>query len=270
MAVGALPLLVAVVALSRTTWYPWSRPRPEPRCARRASGATRPSWAPPGRIATAPTCDPGPLCFGQQGQPPGPAMFWASWPLWWVLGGSGWAYQASVAALAVAAAATVYVAYRHRGPRLSRSRVAVVGAVLARSGPARSQPWNPYTPLVPYLLFVVLCWAAVSGRAKALPAAVAAGPTVQCHVGYAPAWAPGWRWPWPARCFGERRTAVQGPSGAPSPGRKRGGAGGRGPVDPADHRPKNSSTTGQRLDPARHLPRPDRRGDRLPPGRPSG
>jgi hypothetical protein len=43
-------------------------------------------------------------------------------------------------------------------------------------------------PLVPYLLFVVLCWAAVGGRARALPLAVAAGAyCVQCHVGYAPA-----------------------------------------------------------------------------------
>ncbi|MBX3286982.1 MAG: hypothetical protein KF703_16665 [Actinobacteria bacterium] len=189
VAVGALPLLVAVVALSRTTWYP---------VGDLAQAALRQEsfWGHPplvgaaGRIATTPTCDPGPLCFGQQGNHPGPAMFWASWPLWWVLGGSGWAYQASVAALAVAAfAATVYVAYRHRGPRLAFA-VAVVGAVLLRAfgASALTQPWNPYTPLVPYLLFVVLCWAAVSGRAKALPAAVAAGAyCVQCHVGYAPA-----------------------------------------------------------------------------------
>lgn len=190
---GAVPLVIAVVALSRASWFP---------VGDLAQAALRQEsfWGHPplvgaaGRIATTPTCDPGPLCFGQQGNHPGPAMFWLSWPLWWLLGGSGWAYQASVTALAVAAyAATVWVALRHRGPRAAVA-VAVVGAVLLRSfgASALTQPWNPYMPLVPYLLFVVLCWAAVCGRARALPFAVAAGAyCVQCHVGYAPAVAAG-------------------------------------------------------------------------------
>lgn len=191
--VGALPLVLAVVALSRTTWFP---------VGDLAQAALRQEsfWHDPplvgaaGRIATTPTCDPGPFCFGQQGNHPGPAMFWASWPLWWLLGGSGWAYQASVAVLAMLAyAGTVFVAFRHRGPRVAVA-VAVAGAVLLRSfgASALTQPWNPYMPLVPYLLFVVLCWAAVCGRARALPVAVAAGAyCVQSHVGYAPAVAAG-------------------------------------------------------------------------------
>lgn len=177
--IGALPLLVAVVSLSRSTWYPigdlaqatlrqssfWSNP---------------PLVGPAGRIGT----------FGQQGNHPGPLMFWVTWPLWRLLGGSAWAYQASVAAVAIAAyVATVVVGLRYRGWRVALV-LATVGAILLRSfgASALTQPWNPYMPLVPYLAFVVLCWVVLGGRAKALPLAVAVGSfCVQCHVGYAPA-----------------------------------------------------------------------------------
>ncbi len=82
---------------------------------------------------------------------------------------------------------------RHFGTRVGLA-LAVVGAILLRSFGARAltQPWNPYMPLVPFLLFVVLCWATLCGRIVALPLAVAVGSyCVQCHVGYAPAVAAG-------------------------------------------------------------------------------
>lgn len=49
-------------------------------------------------------------------------------------------------------------------------------------------PWNPYLPVLPFLVGVLLCWTAVRGEAWALPPAVVpmslAG---QAHVGYLPA-----------------------------------------------------------------------------------
>jgi peptidoglycan/LPS O-acetylase OafA/YrhL len=177
--VGAAPLVVAVVALGRVAWYPigdlaqamlrqlsfWSDP---------------PLVGPAGRIGT----------FARQGNHPGPAMFWLTWPLWWVLGRSSWAYQASVAALVVGAYATAVVVGRRVQGWLVGLAVAVVGAVLLRSygAVALTQPWNPYVPLLPFLVFVVACWAVACRRWAYLPLAVAAGSfCVQCHVGYAPA-----------------------------------------------------------------------------------
>lgn len=179
VAVGALPLVVAVIALGRTPWYPIGD-LAQAALRMQSFWGDPPLVGPAGRIGT----------FGQQGNHPGPLMFWAAWPVWRLLGGSGWAYEASVAVLAVGAyAATVAAGLRHRGSRLALA-LALVGAVLLRSfgASALTRPWNPYMPLVPYLAFVVLCWLAVCGRAKALPLAVAAGCyCVQCHVGYAPA-----------------------------------------------------------------------------------
>ncbi|MEO6627952.1 MAG: hypothetical protein ABIP03_05225, partial [Aquihabitans sp.] len=177
--IGAVPLLVAVMSLSRSTWHPvgdlaqamlrqysfWSDP---------------PLVGPAGRI--------GP--FGGQGNHPGPAMFWITWPAWKILGGSAWAYQASVALVsALAYGTSVWVVHRRGGWPMALV-IATVGAVLMRSfGPvALTQPWNPYLPLVPFLLFLVLCWLALCGHVRLLPGAVAVGSfCVQCHVGYAPA-----------------------------------------------------------------------------------
>ncbi len=47
--------------------------------------------------------------------------------------------------------------------------------------------WNPYLPLLPFLLAVLLCWTAILGDAWALPAAVLPmSLAVQSHIGYLP------------------------------------------------------------------------------------
>ena len=51
----------------------------------------------------------------------------------------------------------------------------------------RSDYWNPYLPLLPFLLACVLCWAAVDGLRWGFPAAlVLLSACVQMHVGYLP------------------------------------------------------------------------------------
>ncbi|MCB0977348.1 MAG: hypothetical protein KDB02_07785, partial [Acidimicrobiales bacterium] len=176
--VGAAPMAVAVVALSRFTWHPIGD-LAQAMLRQLSFWHDPPLVGPAGRIGT----------FARQGNHPGPAMFWFTWPLWRLLGRSAWAYQASVAALVVASyAAAVIVARRAQGWMVALS-VAVVGAVLMRSygATALTQPWNPYVPLIPFLLFVVTCWAVARRRWVFLPLAVLVGSfCVQCHVGYAP------------------------------------------------------------------------------------
>jgi hypothetical protein len=65
-------------------------------------------------------------------------------------------------------------------------------ARLRRGDPAALEPgflrdpWNPYLPLLPFALYVVLCWAAICGDAWAVPVAVLpASLAVQSHVGIA-------------------------------------------------------------------------------------
>lgn len=177
--VACLPLLVAVVVLRDPTWYP---------VGDLAQAAMRQEsfWRHPPLVGTAGRIG----TLEQQGNHPGPAMFWAAWPLWKLLGSSAWALQvASVAVVVASLAAAVLLAFRAFGARIGLA-VAAAGAVLVRAfGPELlTQPWNPYTPLVPYFLFVVACWTTASGRHRHLPVAVLAGSyVVQCHVGYAPA-----------------------------------------------------------------------------------
>lgn len=179
VAVASLPMGVAVVALSRYAWYPigdlaqamlrqlsfWSDP---------------PLVGPAGRIGT----------FARQGNHPGPAMFWVTWPVWALLGRSSWAYQAAVATVVVTAFGLAVGVSRKVHGWLTALTVAVVGAILMRSygAVALTQPWNPYVPLLPFLAFVIACWAVASRRWSMLPVAVLTGSfCIQCHVGYAPA-----------------------------------------------------------------------------------
>ncbi|MEO6988115.1 MAG: hypothetical protein ABI239_05640 [Aquihabitans sp.] len=181
--IGGLPLIVAVIALAQADWHPVGD-LAQATLRQESFWANPPLVGPAGRIGT----------FGHQGNHPGPAMFWFSWPVWQLLGRSPWAYQASVTLLTLGAyAASVWTAFRLRGLHLALA-VAAVGALAMRAfgATALTQPWNPYMPLVPYLLFLLLCWSVAAGRHRVLPAAVVVGSfCVQCHVGYAPAVAAG-------------------------------------------------------------------------------
>lgn len=177
--VGAAPLAVAVLALGRVTWYPIGD-LAQAMLRQLSFWGDPPLVGPAGRIGT----------FARQGNHPGPAMFWITWPVWWLLGRSSWAYQASVATVVVGAYVIAVVVARRVQGWLVGLALAVVGAVLLRSygAVALTQPWNPYVPLLPFLVFVVACWAVACRRWALLPLAVAAGSfCVQCHVGYAPA-----------------------------------------------------------------------------------
>lgn len=182
-AIGALPVLVAVVALAQQTWHPIGD-------LAQSTLRMHSFWHHPPLVGTAGRIG----TFENQGNHPGPAMFWVAWPLWRLLGGSAWAYQASVGAVAVAAYAGSVAVARRRGGIGAALTVALIGAVLMRSiGPVPlTSPWNPYLPLLPFLLFVLLAWATSCGDLRLLPATVAVGSfCVQCHVGYAPTIAAG-------------------------------------------------------------------------------
>ena len=126
---------------------------------------------------------------GVQGSHPGPAIFWAAWPLWRLLGGSSWALNASVAATNLAGMAVAVACARRLGGRRVAAGVGVVTLVtLAGFGPeVMLQPWNPSMALTWYLVLVVATWGVVLGHRGMLPVvAGAASYVVQCHAGYAP------------------------------------------------------------------------------------
>lgn len=181
-----LPLVAAAVLLglglallAQHTWYPvgdlgqanmrmlsfWSHP---------------PLVGPAGRIIGE---------GGVQGNHPGPAIFWAAWPLWRLLGGSSWALNASVAATNLTGVAVALACARRLGGRRVAAGIGVVSlTTLAGFGPeVMLQPWNPSMALTWYLVLVVATWGVVLGHRGMLPiVAGAASYVVQCHAGYAP------------------------------------------------------------------------------------
>lgn len=120
---------------------------------------------------------------------PGPAIYYLAAPLYHLMGERSQSF--AVLALLVNALSVVGVALVVRRRLGSGAMVwtVLVLALYARTlGPHfLRDSWNPYLPVLPFLLAVVLLWSALLGDAWALPAvAVLLSFAVQSHVGYAP------------------------------------------------------------------------------------
>lgn len=179
LVLAAAPLVVGLAALAQHAWYPIGD-------LGQANLRMLSFWSDPplvgaaGRIAGE---------GGVQGNHPGPAQFWLTWPLWTLLGGSSWALNASVAASNLAGAAVAVVCARRVGGRSAAWAVGGAAVVLVGGfGPeVMLQPWNPSMPLTWFLALVVATWGVTCGRAGLLPVVAAtASYVVQCHTGYAP------------------------------------------------------------------------------------
>ncbi len=120
---------------------------------------------------------------------PGPAIYYLAFPLYHLMGERSQSF--AVLALLVNALSLVGVALvvRRRLGFGAMVWTVLVLALYARTlGPHFIRDsWNPYLPVLPFLLAVALLWTALLGDAWALPcAAVLISFAVQSHVGYAP------------------------------------------------------------------------------------
>ena len=119
---------------------------------------------------------------------PGPALYYLLAGPYLLLGGSSMALP--VAALAVNAmclAAVALLMRRHRG-LLAALWALLVCLLYLRQLPGSFllEVWNPYLPMLPFLVAALLCWAALQGDRWALPVAlVILSACVQAHVSYA-------------------------------------------------------------------------------------
>lgn len=124
---------------------------------------------------------------GVQGNHPGPAMFWALWPAWRLLGGSAWAFATSTAILnAIGAAASVWLVSRRLGRRGAIAWGFALSVLLAGFGlDALTQAWNPWVALLPFAVFVLAVWGYLDDDDLLFPVVVVAGSwCMQAHVGY--------------------------------------------------------------------------------------
>jgi hypothetical protein len=177
-ALVGLPFVVAAVTLRRPQWYPVLDLAMTELRLRDVGTQHTPLIGLPGRI--------GPSLM-EQGSHPGPLGFYLLTPLYRAFGPSSWAMQAGTIVLDLAAlGAALGIAARRGGTRL----VVAVGCILALLSlgyglTALTQPWNPYLPLLWWVVFLLAVWSVLCDDVAMLPVAVAAGSLcAQTHVPY--------------------------------------------------------------------------------------
>ncbi len=192
----ALPFVVALFALASTHWSPVLDLAMTELRVRDVLGRHTPLIGLPGRIGT----------FPKQGSHPGPLSFYLLAPMYRLLGSTAYAMFVATAVINVGAAWTaVWVAQRRGGRRLVLGVGAVLMVLMAWLGASvLTQPWNPYLPLVSFVVVLLSAWAVLDGDHRLLIPLVAASTLcAQTHVPYlslsvalcAVAFAAvGWRW----------------------------------------------------------------------------
>lgn len=177
VAILVVPLVVAAVALRRPTWFPVLDHAMTELRVRDVFTRHTPLIGLPGRIGD----------FPDQGSHPGPMSFYALWPTYRLLGGSAWGLQVGALVLnAVAAGTAVALAWRRGGLRLATGIAALLAVLMAGYGIATlAEPWNPYLPLLWWVVVLLAVWSVLSGDVRVLPVAVvAASMAAQTHVPY--------------------------------------------------------------------------------------
>jgi hypothetical protein len=172
-----VPVVVALVAVARPTWYPTGD-------MAQAELHVRGFWSHPplvgaaGRIQNA---------DGVQGSHPGPALWLAMWPLYAALGSGSLALMISVATVHLATLVLVlWLAWRRGGPTFTVVLAGCLAFVVRAGGSGVfTEPWNPWMGLLPFLVFVLALWCLLERDLWAAVLAVAAGSyCIQAHAGY--------------------------------------------------------------------------------------
>jgi hypothetical protein len=176
-ALVALPLIVGTVALRRPPWSPVLDLAMTELRVRDVGTPDTPLIGLPGRIGG----------DGVQGSHPGPLSFWLLAPGYRLFGSTGWALHAATALLDVVAISLALVLGHRLGGRRLAVAVALALSLLIVGyglGPLL-EPWNPYVPLLWWVVFLLSIWAALLGDRPALVVAVVSGSLcAQTHVPY--------------------------------------------------------------------------------------
>ncbi len=177
VALVALPILVAIAVLHSPRWYPIGDLAQTELRVREVGTSDTPLVGLAGRIG--PPEDPG--------HHPGPLSFYALTPGYRLLGSTPFALQAASAALSLAAVALAIGIARRRGGWLFALGTAAVLAVLVRSlGPrVLTEPWNPYLPVLWWVVVLLSVWSVWCDDDALLPVAVGAACLAsQTHIPY--------------------------------------------------------------------------------------
>lgn len=176
--VVALPLVVAVVALAQRRWYPVLDLAMTELRVRDVGSRRIPLIGLPGRIGET---------IPEQGSHPGPSSFWALAPGYRIFGSSAWALEAATVSIALVwIAMALWIGHRRLGVRGVALVAAVIAVAVRGFGlSVLTQPWNPYMPLLAWLVVLLATWGVMCGDDILLiPLAVAASFAAGTHIPY--------------------------------------------------------------------------------------
>jgi hypothetical protein len=172
-----LPLLVAAVVLAFRPWYPTLDLAMTELRVRDVGGRQTPLIGLPGRIGV----------FPDQGSHPGPWSFWLVRPFHLLSGGRSWGMEiGSVLLNAAAVTGALWIARRVGGIRVQLAVAAVLAVAIRGYGlSVLTHPWNPYFPLLLWLVVMLATWATLSGdHHMAIVVVVVGSVAAQTHVPY--------------------------------------------------------------------------------------
>jgi hypothetical protein len=174
----ALPLLIAIVVLHQPRWFPLLDMAQTELRVRDVWSRNPPLIGLAGRI--------GP--FNENGgSHPGPLSFYALWPVYQLFGASAYGMQVANVVLDIAAIALVlWIGWRRGGVGMTLALAATMAVVTHAYGAfLLTLPWNPYMPVLWWLVFLLAVWSIVVDDLVMLPVAVFAGTfCMQTHIPY--------------------------------------------------------------------------------------
>jgi hypothetical protein len=172
-----VPFVVAAVTLWTRHWYPVLDLAMTEFRVRDVGTSDTPLIGLPGRIGR----------FPEQGSHPGPLSFYLVAPTYRLVGASAWGLLLGAIVVAVVAIGTaLWIAERRGGPWL----VCGVGALLAfmvrgYGFEVVTQPWNPYLPVLMWLVVLLATWSVLDGDgAMIVVVAAVASLCAQTHMPY--------------------------------------------------------------------------------------
>jgi hypothetical protein len=175
--VVAAPLVVALLAVRRPTWYPLFEMAMTELKVRDVASANPPLVGLSGRIGTPPN----------SGNHPGPLAYWFMWPVYRLFGASSWGLvAASVSVHITALASALWIAGRRGGVTLLLGTAAVLAVLVHALGTAVFiEAWNPYLPVLWWFVFLLGLWSVACGDVRLTPLTVFAGSLcAQTHLPY--------------------------------------------------------------------------------------
>lgn len=175
--IGIVPLAVALGVLRQPRWYPLLDMAMTELRVRDVGTADTPLIGLPGRIEA----------LGERGSHPGPLSFWVLAPFYRLFGSTAWAMQAAAAALnVVAVGVALWIAHRRGGMRMALGLSAVLVLLMRLYGPEKlTEAWNPYVPMLWWIVFLLAVWSVLCDDIPMLPIAVFAGTLgAQTHIPY--------------------------------------------------------------------------------------